>query len=100
MSVLFHVAELTVALFFSPSILRTLHSGQGNGNLLVLSAGLTAYERRLMVGNNYGLGETRKKELSGACKVLAINRQDRCVVLDKKYRSGAFNRVLSGRLTV
>ena len=85
MSFLFHVDGLIAALFFSPSILRTLQSGQGNGNLLVLSAGRTKYERRLIVGNNYGLGETRKKELDGACKVLGINRQDRCVVLDKKY---------------
>lgn len=30
---------LSVALFFAPTILRTLHSGQGKGNLLVLSAG-------------------------------------------------------------
>jgi hypothetical protein len=29
-----------LALFFAPSILRTLRSGQGNGNLLVLSSGL------------------------------------------------------------
>jgi N-acetylglucosaminylphosphatidylinositol deacetylase len=40
-----------------------------------------------MVGNNYGLGETRKKELGGACNVLGIDRQERCVVLDKKYHS-------------
>jgi len=37
------------------------------------------------LGNNYGLGETRKKELQGACKALGITREDRCVVLDNKY---------------
>lgn len=40
-----------------------------------------------MVGDNYGLGETRKEELGGACQVLGIDRQERCVVLDKKYHS-------------
>jgi len=36
----------------------------------------------LSAGNNYGLGETRKEELHGACNTLGITRQDRCVVLD------------------
>ena len=31
---------ITSALFFSPSILRTLRSGKGNGNMLVLSSGV------------------------------------------------------------
>lgn len=38
-----------------------------------------------MVGNNYGLGETRKTELMGACNTLGITRKDRCVVLDHRY---------------
>jgi N-acetylglucosaminylphosphatidylinositol deacetylase len=38
-----------------------------------------------MIGDNYGLGETRKKELGDACQVLGIDRQERCVVLDRKY---------------
>lgn len=42
------------------------------------------------IGNNYGLGETRKKELGEACKALGITRQDRCVVLDKKYGAPLF----------
>jgi hypothetical protein len=39
----------------------------------------------LMLGNNYGLGDTRKTELLEACQTLGITRKDRCVVLDHKY---------------
>src|SRR5579862_1248274 len=39
----------------------------------------------VILGNNYGLGETRKTELLGACETLGITRKDRCVVLDHKY---------------
>jgi hypothetical protein len=34
-----YCAELTVALFFAPCMLRTLWSGQAQANVLVLSAG-------------------------------------------------------------
>jgi hypothetical protein len=37
----FHFNAIDVALFFGPAILRTLRSGQGNGNLLVLSSGMS-----------------------------------------------------------
>lgn len=40
---------------------------------------------QLISGNNYGLGDTRKKELLEACKTLGVTRDDRCVVLDHKY---------------
>jgi len=50
-----------------------------------------------MVGNNYGLGETRKTELMGACNTLGITRKDRCVVLDHKYPTPS-QRVLQGRV--
>lgn len=33
------------------------------------------------LGNNYGIGDTRKKELIGSCKALGINEQ-RCVAID------------------
>ena len=85
----FKVWELMAALFFSPSILRTLRSGSGQGNMLVLSAGiflsLKIRDSYVILGNNYGLGETRKTELRGACETLGITRKDRCVVLDHKY---------------
>lgn len=54
--------------------------------MLVLSAGMSPIEGKGMtVGNNYGIGETRKTELIGACNTLGITRKDRCVVLDHKY---------------
>lgn len=34
-----------------------------------------------MIGNNYGMGETRKKELLGSCEALGIDTS-RCVALD------------------
>jgi N-acetylglucosaminylphosphatidylinositol deacetylase len=33
-------------------------------------------------GNNYGLGETRKKELHGSCAALGI-KAERCIALDR-----------------
>jgi LmbE family N-acetylglucosaminyl deacetylase len=33
------------------------------------------------VGNNYGIGEERKRELRGSCEALAIDK-GRCAVLD------------------
>jgi N-acetylglucosaminylphosphatidylinositol deacetylase len=60
-------------LFFSPTVLGVLDGNtEMKGGLLVLSA-----------GNNYGIGETRKKELKGSCEVLGIDFE-RCVVLDEK----------------
>lgn len=83
---------LMIALFFSPSILRTLGSGSGQGNMLVLSAGMNVVNADL--GNNYGLGETRKKELHDACSSLGITRQDRCVVLDQAYIANDYSDVV------
>jgi hypothetical protein len=40
----------------------------------------------LIVGNNYGLGDTRKTELLGACHTLGVTRKDRCIVLNHKYQ--------------
>jgi N-acetylglucosaminylphosphatidylinositol deacetylase len=34
------------------------------------------------IGNNYGIGETRKRELEGSCEALGID-EARCVVLDR-----------------
>ncbi|EFY94990.1 GlcNAc-PI de-N-acetylase [Metarhizium robertsii] len=58
-------------LFFSPSILGVLDRNKSiKGGLVVMST-----------GNNYGLGETRKKELLGSCAALGIDTS-RCVALD------------------
>ncbi|QUC17234.1 uncharacterized protein UV8b_01475 [Ustilaginoidea virens] len=58
-------------LFFSPSILGVLDRNKHmRGGLVVMST-----------GNNYGLGETRKKELLGSCEALGIDTT-RCVALD------------------
>ncbi|KAL2128274.1 hypothetical protein VTI74DRAFT_9423 [Chaetomium olivicolor] len=58
-------------LFFSPSILGVLDRNRDiTGGLLVMST-----------GNNYGIGETRQKELQGSCKALGIHPQ-RCVAMD------------------
>ncbi|KAG5928859.1 hypothetical protein E4U42_007837 [Claviceps africana] len=58
-------------LFFAPSILGVLKRNKKiKGGLVVMST-----------GNNYGLGETRKKELLGSCEALGIDT-DRCVALD------------------
>ena len=35
------------------------------------------------LGNNYGIGETRKSELIGSCKALGIN-VERCVAIDRE----------------
>ncbi len=60
-------------LFFAPTVLGVLDGNtEMKGGLLVLS-----------VGNNYGIGETRKKELKGSCEALGID-SERCVVLDEK----------------
>jgi hypothetical protein len=60
-------------LFFAPAILGVLGSGGGDvrGGLLVLST-----------GNNYGLGEVRRKELAGSCRLLGVE-EGRCVALDR-----------------
>ncbi|EFY87671.1 glycan biosynthesis protein (PigL), putative [Metarhizium acridum CQMa 102] len=58
-------------LFFSPSILGVLDRNKSiKGGLVVMST-----------GNNYGLGETRRKELLGSCEALGIDTS-RCVALD------------------
>ncbi|OAA34143.1 N-acetylglucosaminyl phosphatidylinositol deacetylase [Metarhizium rileyi] len=58
-------------LFFSPSILGVLDRNKNiKGGLVVMST-----------GNNYGLGETRRKELLGSCEALGIDTS-RCVALD------------------
>ncbi|KAG6009074.1 hypothetical protein E4U43_000056 [Claviceps pusilla] len=58
-------------LFFSPSILGVLNRNKDvRGGLIVMST-----------GNNYGLGELRKKELLGSCEALGIDTT-RCVALD------------------
>ncbi|KAL1838454.1 hypothetical protein VTJ49DRAFT_2651 [Mycothermus thermophilus] len=59
-------------LFFSPSILGVLdrRKREMTGGLLVMST-----------GNNYGLGETRQKELQGSCRALGVHAA-RCVALD------------------
>ncbi|SPQ22994.1 639a7789-5f66-48dc-94c0-d87af1cab84a [Thermothielavioides terrestris] len=58
-------------LFFSPSILGVLDRNRAiTGGLLVMST-----------GNNYGLGDVRKKELQGSCKALGIH-SERCVAMD------------------
>jgi N-acetylglucosaminylphosphatidylinositol deacetylase len=59
----------------------------GKGEFACSFGGFVCVVSGLMVGNNYGIGETRKKELGGACQVLGIDRQERCVVLDRKYGS-------------
>jgi N-acetylglucosaminylphosphatidylinositol deacetylase len=45
------------------------------------------HTRELMIGNNYGLGKTRKAEIKAACEVLGITRKDRCLVFDHTYFS-------------
>ncbi|GAB0134116.1 hypothetical protein EsDP_00002501 [Epichloe bromicola] len=58
-------------LFFSPSILGVLDRNKNiKGGLVVMST-----------GNNYGLGELRKKELLGSCAALGMDTT-RCVALD------------------
>lgn len=37
-------ADLTIALFFAPSMLRSLSSGQTHASVLVLSAGMSFYD--------------------------------------------------------
>ena len=53
--------------------------------MLVLSPGMAFVRIELILGNNYGLGDTRKQELLGACQILGVTREDRCVVLDYEY---------------
>ena len=76
-------------LFFSPSILGVLSGNPDTtGGLLVLSTGclrsphLTDVLLTPLAGNNYGLGETRKKELRGSCAALGID-PTRCLALDE-----------------
>ncbi|KAK4450948.1 hypothetical protein QBC34DRAFT_60813 [Podospora aff. communis PSN243] len=58
-------------LFFAPSILGVLDRNRDmTGGLLVMST-----------GNNYGIGELRRKELAGSCKALGID-ESRCTALD------------------
>ncbi|KAK4123035.1 LmbE-like protein [Parathielavia appendiculata] len=58
-------------LFFSPTILGLLDRNRDTvGGLLVMST-----------GNNYGLGETRIRELQASCKALGIHAK-RCVALN------------------
>ncbi|CAK7272410.1 hypothetical protein SEPCBS119000_005108 [Sporothrix epigloea] len=57
--------------FFAPSILGVLDQNRNvHGSLISLST-----------GNNYGLGDLRKKELKGSCAALHID-PTRCVALD------------------
>ncbi|CAK7233992.1 hypothetical protein SEUCBS140593_008787 [Sporothrix eucalyptigena] len=58
-------------LFFAPSILGVLDRNRGvHGSLLSMST-----------GNNYGIGDLRKKELTGSCAALQIDPA-RCIALD------------------
>ncbi|KAH8801406.1 putative glycan biosynthesis protein [Xylogone sp. PMI_703] len=60
-------------LFFAPSILGVLDGNPETvGSLLVMST-----------GNNYGAGETRKKELKDSCAALRIESK-RCIALDQE----------------
>jgi len=75
-------------LFFAPSILGVLDKNPNTvGGLLVLSTGkitlLTKQVSLLLtdIGNNYGIGKTRKLELKGSCASLGIG-PGRCVALD------------------
>ncbi|RKO82854.1 putative deacetylase LmbE-like domain-containing protein, partial [Blyttiomyces helicus] len=71
-------------LFFSPAVLgmRALHAGVPVG-------GEEAYRPAIVVmssaGNNYGMGETRRKEMMGSCEALGVVK-DRCVVLDEELK--------------
>jgi hypothetical protein len=44
-----------------------------------------SHVQEVMIGNNSGLGETRKVELQSACEVLGITRKDRCLSVDYLY---------------
>ncbi|CAK7265890.1 hypothetical protein SEPCBS57363_001821 [Sporothrix epigloea] len=58
-------------LFFAPSILGVLDQNRNvHGSLLSIST-----------GNNYGMGDRRKKELAGSCAALQIDPA-RCIALD------------------
>ncbi|KAL1910608.1 hypothetical protein Sste5344_003505 [Sporothrix stenoceras] len=58
-------------LFFAPSILGVLDRNRGvHGSLISMST-----------GNNYGIGDLRKKELLGSCAALQIDPA-RCIALD------------------
>ncbi|CAK7210959.1 hypothetical protein SCUCBS95973_000968 [Sporothrix curviconia] len=58
-------------LFFAPSILGVLDRNRGvHGSLISMST-----------GNNYGIGDLRKKELTGSCAALQIDPA-RCIALD------------------
>ncbi|KAK1756421.1 putative deacetylase LmbE-like domain-containing protein [Echria macrotheca] len=58
-------------LFFAPSILGVLDRNKDiTGGLLALST-----------GNNYGIGDLRRKELAGSCRALGIHEQ-RCIAMD------------------
>ncbi|KIH92586.1 hypothetical protein SPBR_03147 [Sporothrix brasiliensis 5110] len=58
-------------LFFAPSILGVLDRNRGvHGSLISIST-----------GNNYGIGDLRKKELVGSCTALQIDPA-RCLALD------------------
>ncbi|KAJ3186650.1 hypothetical protein HDU85_007470 [Gaertneriomyces sp. JEL0708] len=68
-------------LFFSPSILGLTRGGASLQSESSKGVHRQAAVLVLSAGNNYGLGEVRKRELLGSCEMLGVS-EERCVVLD------------------